>query len=487
VTAASLVMLGVLLLGAAVCGIMLYVAYRPVPASLRAPPPSLTPFGERLEDQVEEALADCTEPALAVAVSARFAMRHGMSPDARRLLLLELLYDLRPTLAQHALHGPHGATVAIAHATWRRLEAVLGPEPARALCEEGLPEPGGSWPSGALAIWLARLRHDTAKTLGPERIDQMVEAAAQEVGRLQPLSSLPGLLDALPSHLLLSERTHAAARAVWSSQHAHAYAELDAARVRLADAELSKWASIGRMAAGVAHELNTPLTFLVGTTELLQEDLASPHPPPQSELREALDDVQMGLRQIRRIVGDLQTFSREGHTLESTWVDLGQLVRSTARMARSRLPCTVEVLVHAEGAPTVQADEQRIGQVLLNLIVNAGQARDDGHGRVVVTAGASAEEAWVEVCDDGPGVPADLAQRIFEPFFTTKAVGEGTGQGLAIARRIVESHDGRLELLPASTGARFRVTLQQRPPSDLDDPAARRPAATTPAPSSPPG
>ncbi len=228
------------------------------------------------------------------------------------------------------------------------------------------------------------------------------------------------------------------------------------ARLRLAD----RLASVGTMASGVAHEINNPLTWIVLDLDELAERLSG-----TPEATELVEPIQQGVARIQQIVRDLSTFARGEAAPDRPTDDLAALLRSTARMVTSTTPHSVRIEVPAAAGPAVAGPDSRVGQVFLNLLVNAVEAtasqpsREDAHVRVTVDPPTSTT-VTVVVSDDGPGIPEANLERVFDPFFTTKPVGEGTGLGLFICHQILERLGGRVEVESVpGVGATFRVTL----------------------------
>jgi len=227
-------------------------------------------------------------------------------------------------------------------------------------------------------------------------------------------------------------------------------------------------ASLGTMAAGVAHEVNNPLAAVVANAGFLAEELSAAagdgfDVARMGAMREALQDIQSGARRIGRIVSDLCAFSRPPSGAVGD-VDLGRCVewalRTTAHEFRNR----ARVRREAQDAPRVRADETRLGQVLINLLVNAAHAIPPGdadRNEVVVATRTDADgRAVLEVRDTGAGIPPDAIARIFDPFFTTKPVGEGTGLGLSICHGIVASLGGEIRVeSEVGRGTAVYVTL----------------------------
>src|ERR1019366_955916 len=194
-----------------------------------------------------------------------------------------------------------------------------------------------------------------------------------------------------------------------------------------------RMASVGTLAAGVAHEINNPLAYVTANIALMIEAVQVLHAESPSEqfsdLTEMAIDVQAGAERIRKIVVGLKTFSRaeEEHR---TVVDVRRLLELSVDMAFNEIRHRARVVKDYGKIPLVDADEARLGQVFINLLVNAAQAIPDGAGAAseirIVTSTDEAGRAVIEVRDTGAGIPAGLIGRIFDPFFTTKPVGIGT-------------------------------------------------------------
>jgi PAS domain S-box-containing protein len=254
-------------------------------------------------------------------------------------------------------------------------------------------------------------------------------------------------------------------------------------QARLVAAE--RVAAVGTLAAGVGHEINNPLAYMVLNLEAASRNLSSEGGVPS--VRDALTGVRgalEGAERIRLIVRDLQVFSRQVDQ-ERGLVDLNALVPPAVRIVSHALRHRARLVEEFGPVPRVLGSEARLGQVLLNLLVNAMQAIPEGSPTLnevrVRTSTDVSGRARVDVVDTGAGIPAHVLPRIFEPFFTTKPMGEGTGLGLAICQQIVRAHGGELEvrsepghgsvfsmLLPAATvqvGAAPRPVPREPPPA----------------------
>ncbi len=237
--------------------------------------------------------------------------------------------------------------------------------------------------------------------------------------------------------------------------------------------EQEKLSSLGMMAAGVAHEINNPMSFVTSNVSSLYKELQRQQelPGPLREyVAEVLPETLDGIRRVNAIVSDLRRFSR-GDAEISTEYDLNEEARAALRIAQGQLShCKVEVDLGEVGK--MVGRPRQIAQVLVNLLVNAGQATAAG-GRVRLSTRQEGEQVRMEVRDTGAGMPPEVLSRLFQPFFTTKPLGMGTGLGLAVVHGIVAAHGGRItvESQPGQ-GSCFTVFLPRTPPSDKPGPSA---------------
>jgi PAS domain S-box-containing protein len=246
--------------------------------------------------------------------------------------------------------------------------------------------------------------------------------------------------------------------------------------------------SIGRLAAGVAHEINTPIQYLNDSVYFIREamqdllahnaKLAALLPAEASEaaldediedlkteLPPALDRVVDGLGRIAEIVRSMKEFSHVDQR-EMSRVDLNRAINSTLIIARSEYKYVAEVETDFQDLPPVVCHGGQINQVVLNLVVNAAHAIADkvkgtpDKGVITVRTRIENGVAVVSISDTGGGIPESIRKRIFEPFFTTKEVGKGTGQGLSIAHNVIKSHGGSLDFVTEmGKGTTFYVRL----------------------------
>jgi signal transduction histidine kinase len=260
-----------------------------------------------------------------------------------------------------------------------------------------------------------------------------------------------------------------------------------------------RMASAGTLAAGVAHEINNPLAVVAANLEFLTASLAKLAPEARAyaagatsatpgadwmpwlqarleEAEEPLDDAREAVARIRDIVRDVKLFSSTREDARGP-VDVRAVCESSLRMAWNEIRHRAQLLKDYGDVPPVEANESRLGQVILNLLVNAAQAIPEGSAKSnkirVTTRAVARDRVAIEVFDTGAGIPAANLERIFDPFFTTKPIGVGTGLGLSICHRIVTDFGGEMSVeSELGRGTLFRVVL----------PAARQGVAVAEAP-----
>ncbi|ATB46746.1 PAS domain S-box protein [Corallococcus macrosporus] len=247
-----------------------------------------------------------------------------------------------------------------------------------------------------------------------------------------------------------------------------------------------RMASVGTLAAGVAHEINNPLAYLTANLAFAREELASAMPRLAecvASAQAALAEAQQGADRVRSIVRDLKTFSRVD-SAESAEVDIRQVLESTLNLATTEIRHRARLVKQLDAVPTVVGNESRLGQVFLNLLVNAAQAIPAGtperHEIRVVTRLSGDGRVCVEVSDTGAGIAKDHLPRLFDPFFTTKEPGVGTGLGLSICHSLVTALGGEIHVTSEpGKGSTFQVLLNpsQRPEAARPPPAPPPPPA----------
>ncbi|NUQ74531.1 MAG: response regulator [Polyangiaceae bacterium] len=260
---------------------------------------------------------------------------------------------------------------------------------------------------------------------------------------------------------------------------------------RLAEARLfvaDRMASLGTMAAGVAHEINNPLSYVMANVSHVSTELgrrSADAPEVYRDVIEALDEALVGVDRIRRIVADLKTFSRPDDDGAVT-LDVRRVLDSCVNMAQNEIRHRAKLVKEYVVTPPVRGSDARLAQVFLNLLVNAAQAIPMGHANEneirLKTSVRQAGRVDIEVSDTGPGIPPELLPKIFDPFFTTKPVGEGTGLGLSICHAIVKALGGEI-LVDTAVGK--GTTIKVSIPSvevRAGDIEKRRPSREIPAP-----
>jgi signal transduction histidine kinase len=259
-----------------------------------------------------------------------------------------------------------------------------------------------------------------------------------------------------------------------------------------------KLASIGQLAAGVAHEINNPIGYIFSNFGTLEGylgqlfDMLTAYekaersvsaPDVAAELRHLREEVELeflkedipvlmreskqGIVRVRQIVQDLKDFSRVDSTQEWEWANLHQGIDSTLNVVASEIKYKADVIKEYGDIPDIECLPSQINQVVMNLVVNAAHAMGEQRGRITIRTGTGtgteAGNAWMEIADNGSGIPPEVLPRIFDPFFTTKPVGKGTGLGLSLSHGIVQKHDGRIDVRSTlGEGTTFRIVLPLR-------------------------
>ncbi len=234
--------------------------------------------------------------------------------------------------------------------------------------------------------------------------------------------------------------------------------------------------TVGTLAAGVGHEINNPLTFVLANVDFVLEELRSiGGGSPSGRLQEIvgmLSDAREGAERVRKIVRGLRAFGREEASGGATEVE--RAIDMSINMASHELRHKATVVKMLVPTPLVLADESRLSQVLVNLLANAGQAFETGdldRNRIIVASSVEPDgRVCISISDNGPGIPPAVRARVFDPFFTTKPPGVGTGLGLSISQSIVTAVGGELQLESiVGKGTTFRVLLRPTRTSLLPD------------------
>jgi PAS domain S-box-containing protein len=311
------------------------------------------------------------------------------------------------------------------------------------------------------------------------------------------------------SNLEIATRNEQLQQAIDDQRRAHD--ALKAAQGQLVQS--AKLAGLGQMVAGVAHEINNPLSFVSNNAAVLQRDVAAlrrlldlyrgadpllekEKPELVAEIRDFAEQVDLqyllenlddllarsrdGLKRIAQIVKDLRDFARAEDTVMHE-CDLNNGVESTVGILRGRArKKKVDVTLDLGPLPPVTCNPGKINQVIMNLVANAIDACPDG-GRVAVRSRIDRDDVLVEVADNGPGILPGHREHLFEPFFTTKPQGEGVGLGLSISYGIVQSHGGTIDVdSTPGQGARFIVRLPRHGPAHDGQPAPSPSSAAVP-------
>ena len=291
-----------------------------------------------------------------------------------------------------------------------------------------------------------------------------------------------------PSDIADNSRLH--------EEQARRIAELSELNEKLKEAQgqllqSEKLASIGQLAAGVAHEINNPIGYVhsnLGSLEHYVEDvfrILDAYTAAESqggapaglfaevtELRRQLDidflkedmhallaETREGIARVKKIVQDLKDFSHAGGEEEWHWADLHKGLESTLNIVNNEIKYKAKVVREYGSLPEIECLPSQLNQVFMNLLVNAAHAIES-QGTITLRTGADEQSVWVEVADTGSGIAPENLKRIFEPFFTTKPVGKGTGLGLSLSYSIVQKHGGRIEVASEpGRGTNFRVIL----------------------------
>ena len=251
------------------------------------------------------------------------------------------------------------------------------------------------------------------------------------------------------------------------------------AKLMMAD----RMVSVGTLAAGVAHEINNPLAYVLANLAFLATALPPLIKSQDHEVIEALREALEGAGRVRNIVRDLKTFSRADEILDGP-VDLHRVLDAAANMAWNEIRHRARLVKdYAPQLGPVLGNESRLGQVFLNLIINAAQAIPEGaadRNEIRVITRPAGDRVLVDVRDTGPGISAEDRGRLFDPFFTTKPVGVGTGLGLFICQNIVRSLGGEITVeSEPGHGAVFRVSLPLSLEGEAPQPARQQPAGLT--------
>ncbi len=254
-----------------------------------------------------------------------------------------------------------------------------------------------------------------------------------------------------------------------------------------------KMASIGQLAAGVAHEINNPIGYVysnLGTLEKYVQDtfglidlyeqaeVAITDSELRTRIKSAKDKLDIaflkedlralmaeskdGITRVKKIVQNLKDFSHVDTSDEWHYSDLHQGLDSTLNIVNNEIKYKAEVIKEYGDIPEVECLSSQLNQVFMNLLVNAAHAIED-HGTITIRSGQQGDEVWVDITDTGKGIAPEHIKKIFDPFFTTKPIGKGTGLGLSLSYGILQKHHGRIEVRSeVGRGTTFRVCIPVR-------------------------
>ena len=274
-------------------------------------------------------------------------------------------------------------------------------------------------------------------------------------------------------------------------------AQLEEAQNHMMQSE--KMASIGQLAAGVAHEINNPIGYVysnLGTLEKYVQDTfgmlaqyeqaeaAIADPGVRATLKAARDKLDIaflkedlsalmieskdGITRVKKIVQNLKDFSHVDASDEWHYTDLHSGLNSTLNIVNNEIKYKADVIKEYGKIPEVECLSSQLNQVFMNLLVNAAHAIEE-HGIITIRTGQQGDEVWVDVADTGKGIAPEHLSKIFDPFFTTKPIGKGTGLGLSLSYGIIQKHHGRIEVQSeVGKGTTFRVWLPVSQPQQAN-------------------
>jgi signal transduction histidine kinase len=354
-----------------------------------------------------------------------------------------------------------------------------------------------------IALPLGRMMKDTDRLAQGDYSVHMDDSSGDEIGRLAKsfnvmTNEIRGFHEDLENKI--RQRTVELKQTLDELQKTHA--DLVQVQGRLFQSE--KLASIGQLAAGVAHEINNPVGFIGNNMEVLKEYVGNytkllhvvekvktkiddgdvlQVKATLKELRELEEEVNLdfmskdvnkllehsikGLERIRKIVLDLRTFSREENTESMESIKVEEVMDSILNIVQNELKYKAELTKEYGDTPLIRCNASRLGQVFINLLVNAAQAMED-RGKITIRTYLQDKYVCVDVSDTGKGIPEENLKKIFDPFFTTKSVGQGTGLGLSVSYEIVKKHGGEIKVYSKlNEGTRFVVMIPCVPADQL--------------------
>jgi signal transduction histidine kinase len=322
--------------------------------------------------------------------------------------------------------------------------------------------------------------------LGWVRLQTYNELDSADLGSLRQQNLLLSVLSVLSGIVILGVFLWRAYFTVVKREHMYEV-KLDETTKRLVQSE--KLASLGELAAGVAHEINNPVGYVSSNLTTLQKYLAvyekvldAPEADSaemaalkkklnyafiRDDLQNLVKETQEGVGRVKAIIQDLKDYARTNAATHYVASDIQVGLKSTLNIARIQLKNRADVRLELGNLPLVECAPAQIDQVFLNLIVNAAQAMPEGKmGLIDIRTECNDKLVWIEVKDNGPGIPPDVLKKIFDPFFTTKDPGTGTGLGLSVSQNIIQQHGGTLSVdSTVGVGTTFKITLPIKRPA----------------------
>ena len=322
--------------------------------------------------------------------------------------------------------------------------------------------------------------------LGWVRLQTYNELDSADLGSLRQQNLLLSVLSVVSGIVILGVFLWRAYFTVVKREHMFEV-KLDEATKRLVQSE--KLASLGELAAGVAHEINNPVGYVSSNLTTLQKYLAvyekvldAPEADShemtalkkklnyafiRDDLQNLVKETQEGVGRVKAIIQDLKDYARTNVATHYVASDIQVGLKSTLNIARVQLKNRADVRLQLGRLPLVECAPAQIDQVFLNLIVNAAQAMPEGKmGMIDIRTDSNDQQVWIEVQDNGPGIAPDVLKKIFDPFFTTKDPGTGTGLGLSVSQNIIQQHGGTLTVdSTVGVGTTFKITLPIKRPA----------------------
>jgi len=385
---------------------------------------------------------------------------------------MERICDVMDWVAGHVYHVRPDGRVASSG-------ALYGRDPRLAALREAAEARSFGVGSGLVGRAVERRTPQITYKILPDDVPEALARVVSEIG-IESQIAFPIYVDGVVTAAMEFISTHHLEdtdrlRAVFSSigTQLGKVAERTALQERLQQSQ--KMEAVGQLAAGVAHEINNPMSYVRSNLNVLREQwsaLWSKLPAigegGPGDLREGLEDCQElveetleGVERTIAIVRDIREFSHMGSGDRSGWesADIRELLESARRVAAPRVPAGLRITAQHDPAPPCRCSPNQLRQVFVNLIINAVQALGE-QGEIRLSTGIDGGEIFARVQDDGPGMTEATRQRLFDPFFTTKPVGEGTGLGLSVSYEIVRNHGGEIivEAEPG-VGACFEIRL----------------------------